>query len=81
MLNSIEKWKIGEEKWTTIQCDGDTLKEKVFHKSVQVDEEFILIFGGSYENTNSEELYPGDVTSYKFYPGNNQVKEAGDMAN
>ena len=67
-MNSIERWVVGEEKWTTIETKGDTLNEKRFHKSVQVDEQFILVFGG-YE----------DKTSFKFYPENDEVKKAADM--
>ena len=68
-MNSIERWVVGEEKWTTIQTSGDTLRGKLNHKSVQVDNDFILVFGGRF-----------DKTSYKFYPKNNQVEKAEDMS-
>ena len=67
--NSIERWAVGEEKWTTIQTKGDILFEKRFRKSVQVDEKFILVFGGV-----------EDKTSFKFFPENDEVKKAPDMA-
>ena len=38
-------------------------------KSVQVDNDFILVFGGW-----------GKKTSFKFYPENNEIKKAEDMA-
>ena len=68
-INSIERWGVGEDKWTTIETNGDTLKEKYYHKSVQVDDKFILVFGGA-----------GDKTSFKFFPGTNEVKKADDMS-
>ena len=67
-INSIERWAVGEQMWTTIQTKGDTLKEKEYHKSVQVDDKFILVFGGEY-----------DKTSFKFYPEDNTVKRHDDM--
>ena len=60
---------VGDPKWTTIQTKGDTLIGKEYHKSVQVDDKFILVFGGE-----------GDKTSYRFYPENDEVKKSGDMA-
>ena len=46
VLNSIEKWTLGDHKWTTIETNGVILDRKTRLKSVQVNHKFILIFGG-----------------------------------
>ena len=37
-LSSIERWVVGEEKWTNIKTIGDDLGMMSFHRSVQIDE-------------------------------------------
>ena len=75
--NTIERWTIGDDKWLTIQTNGDFMEAKYCHKSVQVDDDFILVFGGGQDQILSSTT---NNTCHKFYPGNNQLIMAEAMA-
>ena len=74
-LSTIERWAVGEDKWTPIQYNNDNFFMKQYIMSVKVNDKFILIFGGRNDNDRDG----NNKTNYEFYPGTNQIKKVEEM--
>lgn len=67
-VNSIERFVDGETSWTIIESKGDPFIDQSGHKSIAIDSEFILIFGGANKKS-----------TFEFNPETFKFKQVGDM--